>query len=268
MNCTHCSLSSVLTSLLLLAFVSSTVGAQEKPPAPSAAQPTAATSTAEAPAAAAVPVEDTTIATADSESVVDSHAVSSDSVAHILDEDAAHFPNDPTHANVSDQTYKVIDWRTDLALFTAVVFGLLLVVLSSAAWKPIAQGLEKRERGIASNISRAEKAAAEATARLAEYEAKLAAAAEESQRIVTEARKDAEIAAQKLIASAQEEAARSRDRALAEIETAKRVALSELAGQSTDIAMSLARSVVGREVRAEDHQGMIQDMLDKLPSLN
>ncbi len=182
--------------------------------------------------------------------------------------DAAHVDNDPTHANMSDATYQVLDFRTDMAFFSAIVFLLLLVGLGSVAWKPIMQGLEKRERGIAENIARAEKAAAEATAKLAEYEAKLAAAAEESQKIVAEARKDAETAGQKLVAAAQEEAALQRDRAVADIESAKRVALSELASQSTEVAMLLAQRVVGREVRSEDHQGLIQEMLSKLPSQN
>lgn len=191
-------------------------------------------------------------------------------LAHSSDEhdDAKGHDNDPTHANVSDETRFPLAWRTDMAFFSAVVFGLLLVVLGATAWKPIMDGLEKRERGIANNIAQAQKAASEATAKLAEYEAKLAGAAEESQRIVAEARKDAEAAGQKLIATAQEEAARARDRAVADIESAKRVALSELASQSTDVAMSLAQRVVGREVRAEDHQGLIQEMLSKLPSNN
>lgn len=179
-----------------------------------------------------------------------------------------HIDNDPTHANISDATWELIDFRTDMALFSALVFLLLLAGLSAVAWKPIMQGLEKRERGIADNIARAEKAAADSTARLAEYEAKLATAAEETQRMIAEARKDAEAAGQKLVAAAQEEAARQRDRAIADIEAAKRIALSELATQSTDVAMSLAQRVVGREVRAEDHQGLIQEMLGKLPSNN
>lgn len=188
---------------------------------------------------------------------------------HAADDHAgAHQDNDPTHANVSDATYAVIDWRTDMAFFSAVVFLLLLVVLGATAWKPIMHGLEKRERGIANNIAAAEKAANEATTRLAAYEAKLAAATSQAQQIMAEARKDAEAAGQKMIAAAQEEAARQRDRAAADIEAAKRVALSELASQSTEVAMSLAGRIVGREVRAEDHQGLIQDMLAKLPSKN
>lgn len=254
--------------MLLLALASSSALAQDdpKPPAPKppAEQKSAAAETPAAVAAAAPAAEEhAAVAPVDGDHTpADSHA---DSGSHAADE---HHDSDPTHANVSSATYEVIDWRTDLAFFSAVVFGLLLFVLGSTAWKPIMQGLEKRERGIADNISRAEKAATEATAKLAEYEAKLAAAAQESQRIVAEARKDAEAAGQKLIASAQEEAARSRDRAVADIESAKRVALSELASQSTDLAMSLAQRVVGREVRAEDHHSLIQDMLAKLPSQN
>lgn len=254
MNCTHRHYSAALAALLLFAWVSSTALAQgdSKPPAP-AEGAVSVEPAAEEPSAE--------VAHASGNAATDNHA---GEAAHASE----HADSDPTHANVSSATYEVIDWRTDLAFFSAIVFGVLLFVLGATAWKPIMQGLEKRERGIADNISRAERAANEATAKLAEYEAKLAAAAEESQRIVAEARKDAEAAGQKLIAAAQEEAARSRDRAVADIESAKRVALSELAAQSTDVAMSLAQRVVGREVRADDHQSLIQDMLAKLPSQN
>ncbi len=182
--------------------------------------------------------------------------------------EASVLPPDLTHSNMSPQAAELVDFRTDKAMFTLVVFLLLLAILYATAWKPIMQGLEKREHGIAENISRAERAAAEATAKLAGYEAKLAGAAEEAQRIVANARKDAETAGQRILASAQEEAVRQRDRAVAEIESAKRTALNELAGKSTEIAMSLAQRIVGRELKAEDHQKLVQEMLSKLPSKN
>ena len=130
------------------------------------------------------------------------------------------------------------------------------------------EGLEKRERRISDNIAQAEQASQTAEAKLAEYEAKLSSANEEAQVIVSDARKDAEAAGQKLVAAAQEDAARIRERANADIESAKRVALGELADQSTQVAMSLAQRIVGREVKAEDHQSLIQEMLAKLPSQN
>ena len=175
---------------------------------------------------------------------------------------------DPTHANMSDVGEDPSELRTDKAIATLIVFGALVALLGAFAWKPIAEGLEKRERTILSNIKNAEQAAKDATAKLAEYEAKLAAAAQEAQQIVADARKDAEAAGQRLLASAQEEATRQRDRAVADIDSAKRVALNELAERSTDVAMTLASRIVGREVKAGDHQGMIQDMLKQMPSKN
>lgn len=185
--------------------------------------------------------------------------------------DAGHdeeHDTDFTHSNMSDDAYAVTEFRADMAFFSALVFLILLVGLTAVAWKPIMDGLEKRERNIADNIANAEKASSEAEAKLADYESKLASAAEEAQQIVAEARKDAEAAGQKLVAAAQEEAAAQRDRAASDIESAKRVALSELATKSTDVAMSLAQRVVGREVKADDHQGLIQEMISKLPSNN
>ena len=181
---------------------------------------------------------------------------------------ATHEIGDPTHANASDNLYKAVDFREDMAIFTAIVFLLLLVGLYLAAWKPIMEGLEKRERTIANNILAAERAASEAQTRLSEYEAKLAAASEEATRMVASARKDAEAAGERIVAAAQEEAARQRERTIADIDAAKRAALSELAVKSTDVAMTLAQRIVGREVKAADHQNLIQDMLAQLPSKN
>ncbi len=175
---------------------------------------------------------------------------------------------DPTHANMSDVGEDPAEFRADKAIATLIVFGALLALLTAFAWKPIAAGLEKRERTILTNIKNAEQASKDAAAKLVEYETKLAAAAQEAQRIVADARKDAEAAGQRLLTAAQEEAARQRDRAVAEIDSAKRVALNELAERSTDVAMTLASRIVGREVKAGDHQGMIQDMLNQMPSKN
>ncbi len=182
--------------------------------------------------------------------------------------DHGHEIANPVHGNTSDATYNAVDFREDINIFTAVVFLLLLTGLYFAAWKPIMEGLEKREKRIAGDIQAAEYAKAEAQAKLQEYEAKLSAASEEATRIVAEARKGAEATASRIEAEAQDEAARIRERATAEIDAAKRVALGELATKSTDVAMALAQRIVGREVKAADHQKLIQDMLTQMPSKN
>lgn len=180
----------------------------------------------------------------------------------------SHGEIDPTHNFASPMLNNPMEWRADSAIFTLIVFLMLLAVLWAFAWKPINVGLEKRELAIANQIADAKKASEDAAATLREYQTKLAAAQAQAQEMVAQARKDAEDSGQRILAEARTEATRQRDRALAEIDSAKRVALNELAEHSTDIAMSLAQRIVGRELKAEDHQSLVQQTLAQLPSRN
>jgi len=175
---------------------------------------------------------------------------------------------DPTSAFAGANLDSLIDIKSDKAIWSAVVFLLLFGGLYVLAWKPISQGLAMRETTIATQIADAKKSADDAMAKLKEYDAKLQTAHAQSADLITQARKDAESAGQRIIAEAQAEASRQRDRALADIESAKQGALSDIAGKSTDIAFSLARLVVGRELRTDDHKQLIADSLKNMPSQN
>jgi F-type H+-transporting ATPase subunit b len=168
----------------------------------------------------------------------------------------------------SEGLYSVVDFRTDKALFTLATFGLLIAALYAFAWKPVVKGLETREETIANNISDAESANAKAAAKLAEYEAKLAEAAAMSAQLVADAKKDAEAAGQRIIAEAQIMAERQKERAVAEIETAKIAALSELSTKSTNMAFGMARNIVGRELNQSDHKSLIEQAVASLEKKN
>ncbi len=175
---------------------------------------------------------------------------------------------DVTHAHASENLNNLLELKSDKAFFSAVVFLILLAVLYAFAWKPISQGLAKRENAIASQIAEAKNASEVAAAKLKEYEAKLSDAATQAQDLVTQARKDAEQVADRIKADAQLEATRSRDRALAEIESAKQAALSDLTTKSTDMAFSLARRFVGRELTSADQKKLMDDAISNLSSKN
>ncbi len=175
---------------------------------------------------------------------------------------------DPTSAHAGENLDSLIDIKTDKTIWSAVVFLLLVGGLYVFAWKPISQGLAIREQTIATQIAEAKRSAEEAMVKLKEYDAKLQTAHAQSADLITQARKDAESAGQRIVAEAQAEASRQRDRALADIESAKQGALSDIAGKSTEIAFSLARRVVGRELRSDDHKQLIADSLNKMPSQN
>ena len=99
-----------------------------------------------------------------------------------------------------------LEWKSDLAIWTAVVFLLLLAILWKIAWKPLAEALDKREQNMADQIAQAEAANQKAKEILADYERKLAAAQDEVRAILDQGRRDAEQAGHELIDKAKQEA--------------------------------------------------------------
>ena len=197
-------------------------------------------------------------------------ASAKDSVSAKAEEEHGHGPDlkEISHNFASEGQQDPMSISGDLSFWTAIVFLMLCFGLYVSAWKPIKQGLEAREAGIAKQIEDAKRASEEAKVKLAEYQAKLDEAARQSQEMLAQARKDAEAAGQRMLADASAEAGRLKDRAIADIETAKSVALSELGQKSADIAFSLARGIVGRELKQADHQQLIQEALRSVPSKN
>jgi F-type H+-transporting ATPase subunit b len=195
-------------------------------------------------------------------------AVGHDEHDHDSHGKGGHEPHDPTHSFAGKMQGNPMEFRSDGAIFSLIVFLCLLAVLGIFAWKPIAAGLADREATIAKSLEDAKKAADMAAASMKEYQAKIATAQTEAATLLSDARKTAESAGQRILAEAKAEAERQRDRALSDIEAAKQAALSDLAGKSTDMAFGLARRVVGRELNVNDHQKLIQEALEQMPSRN
>lgn len=151
----------------------------------------------------------------------------------------------------------------DLALWTLVVFLGLMFVLGKYAWKPIIEGLNAREKGIADNIESAARAQEEAQSSLKAYEEKMAGAHDEAAALIAEARNSAAAAKEKLMAEANEEANRTRQKGLADVEAAKSAAVRDLAEASVDSAVSLASNIVGRSLKKDDHAKLIEDSVKR-----
>ena len=158
-----------------------------------------------------------------------------------------------------------LEFQTDLAIWTAVVFVLLLVVLRQFAWGPIVTGLEKREQGIAANIAAAERANQDARNMLAQYERKLAGSADEVRAILDEARRDAEHTQQEILAKARVDAQAEKDRGIREIETATNQALKQLAEQSANLAVELAGKIVQSQLNPSEHTRLIEEAMARFP---
>lgn len=151
------------------------------------------------------------------------------------------------------------DWiQQDLAIWTAVVFLLLLLILKKFAWKPLMEGIDERERQVADQIERAEDANRRAQELLAGYEAKLADAEGKVRGIIDQGRRDAERVGHELIEKAKNEAKDEQQRALQQIDAATNAAVQELADRSASLAVDLAGKIVHSTLKAADHGKLIE----------
>ncbi|MES2790007.1 MAG: F0F1 ATP synthase subunit B [Planctomycetota bacterium] len=154
-----------------------------------------------------------------------------------------------------------IEWKSDLALFSLIVFGLFVVILGKFAWKPLSAALDAREARIKNDIVHAEEARMKAEKMLAEYQAKLAVAQDEILKTLAEARRDAEHTRQEILAATEKEVSASKDRALQEIERTKDQALSELFNHMAGTVANATERVLGRALTDADQDRLIGDAL-------
>lgn len=180
-------------------------------------------------------------------------------------EEGKHGEHGEHEPNLNPLDYN--DLKADLAIWTGVVFVLLLLVLGKFAWGPIVDGLDKRESRIAGEIAAAEKANADAKAQLEEYRKKLAEAGNEVRQLIEQAKHDAEATGQSIVQKAREEADAEKRRAVEDIELATAGALKDLAEQSANLAVNLAGKIVQQRLSAEEHSALINEAVAKFAKL-
>lgn len=154
------------------------------------------------------------------------------------------------------------------AIVNIAIFIGVFIILSKLVWPVILTGLEMRDTKIRGDLESAHKANLDAKALLGQYQTQLAEASTQVQKMLADAQKNSEAERQRIVADARVEAENQRVRVLAEIEQAKKVAISELANQTSDMALAVAGRIVGRELQAGDHAELIRQSLDRLPSNN
>ncbi len=151
------------------------------------------------------------------------------------------------------------EFRSDLAIFSAIVFGLLAAGLYFTAWPKILDALAAREEGIRKAIADAEDAKVQATAFMKEHKGRLEAVENTVKDILAEARRDAEHTKLDITKQAEVEAEAIKNRAIAEINRAKDQALDELFSTLAHQVSKATEQVVGRALTGADQERLIQE---------
>lgn len=173
--------------------------------------------------------------------------------------DAGHVTAHHDHIGEAGVNKQPEEFRTDLAIFSAIVFGLLAVGLYYTAWPKILGALAAREEGIRKAIADAEDAKVQATAFMKEHKGRLEAVENTVKEILAEARRDAEHTKLDITKQAEVEAEAIKNRAIAEINRAKDQALDELFSTLAHQVSKATEQVVGRALTGADQERLIQE---------
>ncbi|MBD3672046.1 MAG: F0F1 ATP synthase subunit B [Planctomycetaceae bacterium] len=156
-----------------------------------------------------------------------------------------------------------LSFRADLALWSFISFGLLILVLKTFAWGPLIDGLDNREAKFRNQLAEAEAARIQAEKMLKEHAAKLDAVQDEVKAIIDEARRDAEHTKNDIIEQAQKEAKATQDRAVHEIERSRDAALKELFDTMSSQVAAATEHVIGRSLDGDDQNRLIDEALSQ-----
>lgn len=160
----------------------------------------------------------------------------------------------------------ILALRWDLGLWTIVVFALLYFILKKAAWKPMLDGLQRREENIHGALNEAAKAREEAKSLRETLQKEMDKLADQSRALMEEARTNAQRTADELIAKTRAEITVERERLHRELQLAKDQALQELWSQTAQLATLVSSKFIRRQLSQDDHRQLVDEALGELRS--
>jgi F-type H+-transporting ATPase subunit b len=150
------------------------------------------------------------------------------------------------------------------ALWTLVIFVLVVAILGKFAWGPILDQLKARESFIHGALSSAKQQREAAEASLKEYTEKLRAARAEADQIIAQSRADAERLREEMKQKARAEAdaiVKNAERQI-QLETAR--ALQQIRREAVDLSVMIASKLIQRNLTKEDNERLIEEALSQV----
>jgi F-type H+-transporting ATPase subunit b len=152
------------------------------------------------------------------------------------------------------------------AVWTLVIFVLVVILLGKFAWGPVLGLLKQREEFIHKSLSDAKHDRDEAEARLKEYAAKLQSAQREAIGIVEEARRDAERLREELRERARAEADTLIKNAERQVQLETSRAVQQIRKEAADLSVTIASKLLQRNISKEDNERLINDAMKQMES--
>jgi F-type H+-transporting ATPase subunit b len=152
------------------------------------------------------------------------------------------------------------------AVWTLVIFVLVVILLGKFAWGPVLGLLKQREEFIHKSLSDAKHDRDEAEARLKEYAVKLQSAQREAIGIIEDARRDAERLREELRERAKAEADTMIKNAERQVQLETSRALQQIRKEAVDLSVTIASKLLQRNISKDDNQKLIDEALSQMES--
>lgn len=149
-------------------------------------------------------------------------------------------------------------------LMTLISFILLLAIVHRFAWKPINGILEERESRIKDDINQANASKEQALNLQEEAAADRKKAKLDATAIMQETNKKIEREKMLAVEAAELEIAQKRRREEEAIEHDRREMMLAMQDQVAQLSLDIAGQILQREVKAEDHEQLIEDLVLEL----
>ena len=147
------------------------------------------------------------------------------------------------------------------ALFTLVNTVTLFLVLKKFLFKPVMKMIADRQQEIDDMYAEAERSREDGAAMKADYEERLGHAKEESEEILKNAVRRAQLREEEILREANDKAARVMKRAEEQVEMEKKRAINEVKDEVSDMAIGIASAVLERDISREEHETLIDEFI-------
>jgi F-type H+-transporting ATPase subunit b len=151
-----------------------------------------------------------------------------------------------------------------LYIWTIVVFLILLALLAKFAWLPLLNALEQRQESIRRSLDDAAKAKQELERLQTESQRILAEARSQAESIVARTRDDANRLRDEMRQKAQAEAATIVKNAEKQIQLETNRALQQIRHEAVDLSVAIASKLLQRNVSKQDNERLIEETFKQL----
>lgn len=160
------------------------------------------------------------------------------------------------------ESFVGVDFWT--CLFTLCNLVILYFVMKKLLFKPVKKMIDSRQQEIDDLYTDAGRSKHDAEQLKTQYEGRLAAANAESEQVLKDAHRRAQLREEEILRDAQKKAAQTVRRAGEQAELEKKRAMNEIKDEVSVMAVDIAAAVLARDIKRDEHAKMIDSFIAQL----